>query len=1517
MSVVATLLVRVAANLTELDKSFTDMERAADRIAKAYGKLGSQLQSIGGKLTTSLTLPIVGIGAAATKSFATFDTAMKGVQAAIQPTKGEMLALEAAAMEWGAKTQYSASEAADALGELGKAGVKTADSIELLPSVLNLATVGGMGLAEAAGLTTDTLTQFGLKANKASKVNDVLAKSAQVSTTSVEELGGALKYAGPVAGAFGMSIEETGASLALFANAGIKADMAGTALRGILTEVKSPAKGLKDVMEELGVKTLASADGTVHLIDVMRRLEERGASSEQIMRAFGDRAGPAMVGALAQGSGALHALNEQMLASDGTAKAVAETLLSGLGGALEKMRGAVETAGIALGKVLAPVIVYVAELIGDLADFVSGTLVPAFQSLPKAAQVAAGGILGITAAIGPLVYVSGTLISSFGAMAGLFAKSASGAASAAEASATVTRSFTLQAAATWIATTATSAFTGVMAVLLHPVTLVVAAVAGLVIGLRYLTGSWEGVLRVLTAGLVDFRTLENLWKGLKTLGDGVADGFVVLRDGITAAVTAITNEFTPAVDAMKRLVNDVGAALRKPFAEALKEVGGASSKAADEGVAKFAQALLDLSNRFAMQQIMAQFRGHLLAITTIVEGLVFNIVNLANMIRSQLIFAIEAVTRSIEGALAGMRTFSGWFGIEFPGSIAGAVNALANMGINLKGAGTAAAGYFGNLKTGIPTLREMAQASRDAADKQAILADQTSRAAGSFKAYIPGVTRAKTITELAGIQLGAFGDQLNDRLVPGMAAVVRAVVPAASGINTISDAAKEAAAAAAKARDELWDFYNKLTGQDVIENAFRLMNAFQDLTKKGFKLSAAAAEEVAEAIEDASKILIRQAKKVPPEMSKMYDSLVPPQNMFDQLSAVARKIDQFARGLVPSIDRYVGHIDDVLAGIDWEDFAPSPAEGAAIRASIDALGTEMRTQITGIVAGMFSGQTGIRDGFRAMFGEVQNLAAGVFREIGQKLGDELTDVFSGGTFNIKEIFGDAKLTAKTAAAGAAIGASVGAAFGQSFGMAAGIAAGAISGAAAGAMLTKTWAGALIGASVGAISGALSGIQSGKEKARAASDARAQLAAIYGGMNATDKVIQRLGFHWDDLWTTDDADKTLERIRLINVHLKHEETILKNLATGLDDVTAAGSLMSKSLIKDLDATLFSKERVPGSTEAITAFMDAQMQAATSGLDAFLSNTVIKTKEGAAAIAGTIAAMYGQLTSAGVAPTAAFAQLEPVIAKLQKQLVDTGFAGSEAFTPLADLARLSADAIAGPMFDAMAGLEQGLTATFNMGLLNQDAFAGFTAELLAGYKALEAQGKGGTVAMAGMQGALQKAWELSEDFGFSLGKGEQELIDYAESAGLIGDRFRPAADRMANAIDALVERFDRFLERLSTGLPAAANAAAAATQDAFRGLQMPTVEIPTRILPPDNAPAGYDGHRGQYIPALASGGIVSRPTVALIGESGPEAVVPLSSAFAAETDLTVYLDSEVITRAVLRKQPRQLRVYGAAR
>lgn len=224
--------------------------------ARAAQKLAAQRQVFE---TTGRVALAVGVIAAAgiamaVRRFAEFDAAMANVNAVTQETTENMGLLRDAALDAGGRTVFTAVEAANAIEELGKAGISTADILDgALDAALDLAASGQLEVARAAEITATTLKQFGLAGSEAGRVADVLSAGAGKALGSVEDLAQAMKFAGPIAGVMGISLEDVTATLALFADQGIVGEQAGTAFRGMLASLQNPSAAAKKRLDELGI----------------------------------------------------------------------------------------------------------------------------------------------------------------------------------------------------------------------------------------------------------------------------------------------------------------------------------------------------------------------------------------------------------------------------------------------------------------------------------------------------------------------------------------------------------------------------------------------------------------------------------------------------------------------------------------------------------------------------------------------------------------------------------------------------------------------------------------------------------------------------------------------------------------------------------------------------------------------------------------------------------------------------------------------------------------------------------------------------------------------------------------------------------------------------------------------------------------------------------------------------------------------------------------------------------------
>ena len=289
----------------------------------------------------------------ATSVAAGFEQSMANVASVTGGGAEAMEALSAAAREAGASSIYTASQAGQAQYFLASAGYNTEQITAALGSTLNLAAAGQMDLARASEITTGTLASFGATAEEADRYTNVLAATAAKSNTSIEQIGIAMEYVGPVAGSLGMSIEDTSAALGLLANANLKGSMGGTALRGVLTDLMTTTDEGQAILESYGL-AMEDLDPSTHsFMDILTQLEGAQMSSADVMAIWGQRAGPGMLAMLQQGTGVLAQLNEDIT---GTSKAseMAATQTETFQGQMKMLGSAIEEAEISIGNALLP-----------------------------------------------------------------------------------------------------------------------------------------------------------------------------------------------------------------------------------------------------------------------------------------------------------------------------------------------------------------------------------------------------------------------------------------------------------------------------------------------------------------------------------------------------------------------------------------------------------------------------------------------------------------------------------------------------------------------------------------------------------------------------------------------------------------------------------------------------------------------------------------------------------------------------------------------------------------------------------------------------------------------------------------------------------------------------------------------------------------------------------------------------------------------------------------------------------
>ena len=414
-------LNEATAEMKALERQQQVLNTTMGKIGNKFSELGPRLQEIGSKMQSLgrsmsmyVSAPIVaGFGLAAKKSI-DFDDSMRKVKATSGATGNEFQQLRDKALEMGAKTKFSASESAEALNYMALAGWDTKDMLGGIDGVMQLAAASGEDLGQVSDIVTDSLTAFGMKAKDSGHFADVLAQTSSKANTDVRGLGEAFKYAAPVAGALGYTVEDTSIAIGLMSNAGIKGEKAGTALRTMFTNLSKPTGDMKKKMDELGISITDSNGNMLPMRDVMDQLRGKfkNLSKEQQANAASTIFGKeAMSGALAIINASdedYQKLTKSIDGSKGAANRMSKEMEGGIGGSLRQMKSAIESMAISIGDVLAPHIRRAADFLAMLAD--------KFTAMPGWVKAGVVGLGVFAAALGPLILTTGLFTSALGSI---------------------------------------------------------------------------------------------------------------------------------------------------------------------------------------------------------------------------------------------------------------------------------------------------------------------------------------------------------------------------------------------------------------------------------------------------------------------------------------------------------------------------------------------------------------------------------------------------------------------------------------------------------------------------------------------------------------------------------------------------------------------------------------------------------------------------------------------------------------------------------------------------------------------------------------------------------------------------------------------------------------------------------------------------------------------------------------------------------------------------------------------
>ena len=407
-------IVETEQNLRSLQNQAATTNATLAKIDEAGEKLqniGSSVENVGKKFLT-VTAAVTGIGTAAVKTAADFDSEMSKVSAISGATGDDFDQLRAKAREMGAKTKFSASEAASAMEYMAMAGWKTSDMLNGIEGIMNLAAASGEDLATTSDIVTDALTAFGLSAADSGHFADILAAASSNANTNVSMMGETFKYCAPIAGALGFSAKDTAEAIGLMANSGIKASQAGTSLRTIMNNLSGEVTFVGKNIGEVTIAT-SNADGSMRsLNDILAdcRVAFSGLSeSEKAANAEALVGKNAMSGFLALMNSSETDINKLRGAienCDGASESMAETMQDNLNGQLTILKSQLEELAISFGDILMPTIRKIVSAVQQFVD--------KLNSMDKSTRETIIKIGLLAASIGPLLIVLGKTISTVG-----------------------------------------------------------------------------------------------------------------------------------------------------------------------------------------------------------------------------------------------------------------------------------------------------------------------------------------------------------------------------------------------------------------------------------------------------------------------------------------------------------------------------------------------------------------------------------------------------------------------------------------------------------------------------------------------------------------------------------------------------------------------------------------------------------------------------------------------------------------------------------------------------------------------------------------------------------------------------------------------------------------------------------------------------------------------------------------------------------------------------------------------
>ena len=555
-----------------------EMGRKMQEVGDKIKAVGDKISSVGQSLTTTVTLPIVAAGTAAVTSFAEVDKTMTLANQTMGNSAEQASLLNKAMEEAASNSTFGMNDAAQASLNFARAGLDAEQAASAMAPAMNLAAGEAGDLDVVSSGLVATINGFGDTFEQAEHYADVFAAACNNSALDVNGLSESMSVAAPIFKTAGKDVEDAALYLGVMANAGIEANVAANSLKTGMARLAQPTKQAKEAMEQYGIamSDIWNEDGSMKdSVEIQRNLHEAFAKlSEQEQMAaagaiFGKNQMSSWLALINTAPSEVDALSESIKNSTGTTQEMADAMMSGFGGSIEKLKSSLDVLTTSLGSIIAEYLTPVIEKIQGVIDM--------FMAMDEETKKQIVTIAGIVAAIGPVLLVGGKIISGIGTIV-----SAMG------------------TVATFIGGTLIPAITAISA----PVLAVVAAVAALAAGFVYLyktNDDFRNKVNELVSGIKENfgqmietikPALDELFTTIKTIVGELVEAFKqfmkdaepvfeFIATGIAGVINGVMQAATPIINAVNSIIKMVSSVVKGLFSLLTGDFKGFASNMKD------------------------------------------------------------------------------------------------------------------------------------------------------------------------------------------------------------------------------------------------------------------------------------------------------------------------------------------------------------------------------------------------------------------------------------------------------------------------------------------------------------------------------------------------------------------------------------------------------------------------------------------------------------------------------------------------------------------------------------------------------------------------------------------------------------------------------------------------------------------------------------------------------------------------------------------------------------------------